>query len=40
MNSPIRRGTKENIFTTTVSTNRESKLKMRSVSPDRRILAK
>lgn len=40
MNSPVRRATKENIITTSISTNRESKLKMRSVSPDRRLYPK
>ena len=40
MNSPIRRATKENIYSPSPSINRETKIKMRSVSPDRRLMPK
>ncbi|CAD8064512.1 unnamed protein product [Paramecium sonneborni] len=40
MNSPVRRATKENIYSPVPTMNKETKIKMRSVSPDRRLMPK
>ncbi|CAK68841.1 unnamed protein product (macronuclear) [Paramecium tetraurelia] len=40
MNSPVRRATKENLYTPTPTMSRDTKMRMRSVSPDRKLMPK